>query len=273
MKRKAGRWWLALTGYAGAALTVSACGGSGRGAECRADAWQGQCVLRTLTTVRTVERFPRSYVVVEGLYEPAPGSAPGAPVEIRKEFTAEALQEADLKSYLQQNANAPCSVQLPRGAACEQAVRDFAVAPYQGAPTTLAQTSVEGCALIEKTGLAPNAAAGQSIPDDFPFDEGTAAPSSAAQQAVDRLAHQMQSDPRIQCVALSGQNSFGEDFALSDQRARAIQKLLLQRGIEPHRVTVFAAVLPTYAGTSAQERQVVAKDRNVRATIVIYAKE
>lgn len=254
------------------AITCAGACDSRRGAACHSGGWEGQCNLRVVTKVRTIERFPRSFVVLEGLYEPASGSGPGAPSEIRKEFTAQALQENDLRAYLEQHPSVSCSVRFPQGAACEQVVADVALEPFQGTTASAAESGPRGCALIERGGLAPNAANGQEGLADFPFPANTSTPSSDAFAVADSLSERMKSDARIQCVALSGQVAADEEFPLADQRARAVRKLLTDRGVEPERLTVFSPTVPTYAGTSAQERQVLEKDRNVRATVVIYAK-
>src|SRR5450755_1482094 len=79
------------------------CGGpGGSGGGCHYETWQGQCTLTSVRTARTVERFPKSYVVIEALYEPKSKEGEFSPPPFRKEILAPAENEFDVTEHLHQ---------------------------------------------------------------------------------------------------------------------------------------------------------------------------
>lgn len=239
--------------------------GCGRSADCQQEAWAGRCVLKGVSTVRTIERFPVAYVVVESWYEPAPQSAPGAPAALRKEFTAEASQESDLKDYLNKFQNVDCHAEAPRGAPCDKMAIDLAIPPFQ-ASAKADNEAPQGCAQIEKGG---GTGAAKPIADEFRFEENAVAASPDVQAMADKIARTIKSDPKIECVALSGQISFGEDLSLADQRARLVKDLLIQRGVDAGHLIIFNTTVPIYADIAPQDRFSNPEHRHVRLTIVL----
>src|SRR5689334_22163051 len=101
--------WFALAGCGGPSASASGC---------HYETWQGRCQLQGVRTSRVVERFPKSYVVVEATYEPM--STPGtfSPPPFRKETLAPAESEMDLTNHLKQYADVACAVQNPIGDPC-----------------------------------------------------------------------------------------------------------------------------------------------------------
>lgn len=257
-----------------AAAGIPSCGGAQTNtAGCAQQRWQGQCRLDAVTTIRTVERFPRSFVVLEAIYVPQ-ASGGVTPSEVRQEFTVQALQEAAFRDHLSAHGIVPCTVEPAQGAACGQPVVQVALPAFQPPAAATARAAHRDCADLEEaegrgeSGVESAPALGER----FRFDQGSAAVTPALQEAATAVARQMKNDPGIECVALAGNVAVGEPMTLAQERSRAVRDLLLSHGIDPSRITIFTTNVPTYAGTAPQERQVLPEHREVNVKIVLYGK-
>jgi hypothetical protein len=237
-----------------------------RGGACEWESWRGQCKLDSVKRIRSVERFPRSFVVVEALYAPEDASSRGAPAVIRQEHTIDARHEYDLIKHLRSYASVPCAVHVRDEGVCGTSEMVVAVPGFRP-QETVKQSGPSGCALLDHP-VPGSTRAAEALDEPLRFDEGSATPTSEIVASVSRIAARLSSDSSIECVAVGGQNAYGEDFRLADQRARAIHQMLLDRGVASDRLRVFPAVVPTYAGTSAMERVSDPEHRRVHLTIV-----
>jgi hypothetical protein len=253
------------------ALTGVSCSGSGgsAGGGCHYESWQGRCKLVGVRTARVVERFPKSYVVVESTYEPATSNGAFAPPPFRKETLAPAEFELDATQHLRQFAEVECSVQNPVGDPCSPkmvaSVPEF-VPPVAEA----ASNGPVGCAKIEHSGGTAPVPAGKSLPGPFQFDASSAEATPAVKNLADEAVRAILQDPSIECVAIKGQSAPGEPFSLANDRAQAVRRLLESRGIEHTRVTIFESSAPSYTA-SPDDQPVLAEHRRVHLSIVVYA--
>jgi len=249
---------------------LAGCGGpsASSASGCRFDAWEGQCDLKDVRTVRVVERFPKSYVIVEALYEPKARPEEFAPPPFRKQLMTPAEYEQDLMAHVRAYPSVHCVVQGPIGDPCaptmEAAVPEFV--PKTGLATTVA----EGCAKIERSGgSATLPASPVQLPGPFQFGEGSASETPDIQALADDAARAISKDPRIECVAIRGMSAPGEPFSLANDRAQAVRRLLEARGIPHTRVTVFEGTAPTYTA-SPDDQPVLSEHRRVHLSVVVY---
>src|SRR5262249_29172826 len=135
---------------------LTSCSGAqhGAGQGCNYGAWQGQCRLVSVRTARTIERFPRSFVVLEASYEPIMTEGVLSPPGFKREFTAAAGTEGELENHLKQNGVVQCQIQPPASDSCAPtmlaSIPTFIPNGVAGGPT-----GPVGCAKIERSGNAP----------------------------------------------------------------------------------------------------------------------
>ncbi|MGH7635488.1 MAG: hypothetical protein ACRENC_17270 [Gemmatimonadaceae bacterium] len=251
-------------GGAGCAGPQGAAGGG-----CRYDSWQGQCALTSVRTARIVERFPRSYVVMEALYEPKAKDGEFAPPPFRKETIAPAEYELDLADHIRKYPLVHCVVQDPVGDPCAPTMA--AAVPAFEAPSTpeVAHMPV-GCNKIEHAELSAPLATPVELPGPFQFEENSAAAGPVVNAVADDVAKALRDNPRIECVAIKGESAPGEAFSLANDRAQEVRRLLEARGIDHSRVTVFEATAPTYTATP-DAAPALPERRRVHLSVVVYA--
>jgi outer membrane protein OmpA-like peptidoglycan-associated protein len=252
------------------ALSGTACEPQGsNGSGCKYDGWQGRCALVGVRTARIIERFPKSYVVIEATYEPQ--STPGqfAPPPFRKELITPAEYEQAYSDQLRQSPNVECAVleatQDPCGPKMSARVPEFVVP----ATPQVAQGPV-GCAKLEHADPTPSPV---SLPGPFQFEQNSASDDDAIRRLADDVAERIRADQRIECVAIKAKTAPGEPFTLANDRAQLVKRLLESRGIDRTRLTVFEATAPTYTVAPAEEQPPLAEQRRVFLTVVVYGQK
>ncbi|HEX7668315.1 MAG TPA: hypothetical protein VF395_01970 [Polyangiaceae bacterium] len=258
--------WLTFLALGVSGVSCSGSGGSSGGG-CHYESWQGRCKLMGVRTARVVERFPKSYVVVESTYEPATANGIFAPPPFRKETLTPAEFELDLTNHVRQFAEVDCSVQNPVGDPCSPKMQ--AAVPEFIPPAAAAAGGAVGCGKIEHSGGTAPVPPTLSLPGPFQFGASTAETTPDVQQLADEAARAILQNPRIECVAIKGQSAPGEPFSLANDRAQAVRRLLESRGIEHSRVTIFESSAPSYTA-SPDDQPVLSEHRRVHLSIVVY---
>ncbi len=221
-----------------------------------------------MKTVRVVERFPKSYVLVEALYQPESKGGEFSPPPFRKEVMASAEFEQDLSDHLRKFPSVECSVDNPVGDPC--APKMVAAVPEFVEPSApSAAAGPVGCEKIERSGGTNDVPSSVTLPGPFQFDEGSAAETSAIRRLADEASQKIQRDPKIECVAIKGKSAPGEPFTLANERAQLVKRLLESRGIARSRVTVFEAVAPAHTA-SPDDQPVLSEHRRVHLSVVVY---
>jgi outer membrane protein OmpA-like peptidoglycan-associated protein len=247
------------------------CGGPGSsGGGCHYESWQGRCKLQGVRTSRIVERFPKSYVVIESTYEPTSSSGVFAPPPFRKETLTPAEFELDLTNHLKQFAEVDCAVDSPVGDPC--APKMHAAVPEFVPAATTAATGPVGCGKIEHSGGTVEVPSTVSLPGPFQFGDGTAEATPEVRALADEAARAILQNSRIECVAIKGQSAPGEPFSLANDRAQAVRRLLESRGVDHTKVTIFESSAPTYTA-SPDDQPVLAEHRRVHLAVVVYGGE
>jgi outer membrane protein OmpA-like peptidoglycan-associated protein len=263
--------WSGLVGatlFASVLTSLSACGGPGSGGGCHYESWRGTCTLRGVRTEKIIERFPQSFVVVEATYEPVSKGGEFSPPPFNKRAMAPAEFEADLTAHFRKQSSVECAVDNPVGDACAPKMT-AAVQEYVPPASAPVATGPVGCAKIEHQEGAPAVPASAVLPGPFQFDANSSAESDDIRKLADEAAQKILHDPHIECVAIRGNSAPGEDFTLANDRAQKVKRLLLARGIDPSRVTVFEATAPSYTA-SPDDQPVLAEHRRVHLSVVVY---
>jgi hypothetical protein len=258
---------LALVVGFGGMLAATGCDGGSNSSGCRFDSWQGECTLSSVRTVKVVERFPQTFVVVEALYEPKLQGNVFPPPPFRKQIMAPAEFEHELTSHLQQYPTVHCVVQEPVGDPCAPTMA--AAVPEFVPPQQHVAAVAEGCAKIEKSGGSNLPTTPVPLPGPFEFDQGSASENAQILSIVDDAVSAIKKDPRIQCVAIKGMSAPGEPFTLANDRSQLIRRLLEARGIDHTKVTVFEGTAPTYTA-SPDDQPVLSEHRRVHLSVVVY---
>jgi outer membrane protein OmpA-like peptidoglycan-associated protein len=250
------------------ALGGVSCGGpGGSSGGCHYESWQGRCKLQGVRTARIVERFPKSYVVVESTYEPVTSNGLFAPPPFRKETLAPAEFELDLTDHLRKFSEVDCSVQSPIGDPCSPKMQ--AAVPAFAPGAVAAAAGPVGCGKIEHSGGTAPVPSTVSLPGPFQFEASSAEVTPEARHLADEVVRTILQNPRIECVAIRGQSAPGEPFSLSNDRAQAVRRVLESRGIDHSRVTIFESSAPTYTA-SPDDQPVLAEHRRVHLSVVVY---
>lgn len=251
-----------------AAVSVStACGGPQSGGGCHYENWSGTCELRGVQTEKIVERFPQSFVVVAATYEPV-SKGQFSPPPFTKRVMAPAQFEADLTGFLRKQQSVQCSVDNPVGDPCAPKMM-AAVQEYVPPSTAAVPTGPQGCAKIEHSSGAPPVPSTATLPGPFQFEASSSSETDAVRRMADQAAQAIQKNPRFECVAIRGMSAPGEPFTLANERAQTVKHLLLARGIDPSRVTIFEPTAPTYTA-SPDDQPVMAEHRRVHLAVVVY---
>ncbi|MBK7582708.1 MAG: hypothetical protein IPI67_21240 [Myxococcales bacterium] len=240
----------------GALLLASffACGGPSE-RHCAAEApWSGTCNLKSVTKIREVE-FPAPHGIYEVIYEPQsnPSNTTFTPPILREEIRVMSSQEVELDGFFAQHQTATCQMAAPPPGVCEPGKLSINLPPFQPTGATPAQ-QVHGCAQIESQAtqdklpeLSKNAA---QMPEEILFSEASAVATPEATAQVTAAAARIKANPGIECVAIVGQISPGEQPAVAMERARTVRQLLLQNGVEATRLTTLTLTAAVYGGGS-----------------------
>lgn len=262
--------WLGVVGAASLAAVMSmlgACGGPQSGG-CHYETWSGTCELRGVRTEKIVERFPQSYVVVEATYEPLSQGGQFSPPPFNRRMMAPAQFEADLTAFMRGQKSVQCSVDNPVGDPCAPKMM-AAVKEYVPPSAPIVPTGPVGCAKIEQSSGAPPVPSTATLPGPFQFEDSSSLATDQVKRLADEAAHAIQQNPRIECVAIRGQSAPGEPFTLANERAQTVKRLLLARGIDPTRVTLFEPTAPTHTA-SPDDQPVLSEHRRVHLAVVVY---
>jgi outer membrane protein OmpA-like peptidoglycan-associated protein len=262
---------LGVFGAASVTAVVSvlvACAGPHSGGGCSYENWSGTCELRGVRTEKIVERFPQSYVIVEATYEPVSKGGQFSPPPFSKRVMTPAQFETDLTGFLRGQKSVQCSVDNPVGDPCAPKMT-AAVQEYVPPSTPVVPTGPVGCAKIEHSSGAPPVPTTATLPGPFQFEASSSQETEQVKQLADEAARAIQRNPRIECVAIRGQSAPGEPFTLANERAQTVKRLLLSRGIDPTRVTLFEPTAPTYTA-SPDDQPVLAEHRRVHLAVVVY---
>lgn len=253
-----------------ALAVVTACGGAqhGAGGGCNYGTWQGKCRLVSLRTARTIERFPRSFIVLEAAYEPQMTEGVLSPPGFKREFTVAAGNEGDLEAHLRRYETVDCQIPPPATDSCSPPMAAN-IPTFLPRAAGSAPTGPAGCAKIERSGNAP-IPSNAVLPGPFQFEEMGATATPQLEQMADEAARRILSDPKIECVAIKGKNAPGEPFMLANDRAQLVKRLLEQRGIDRTRVTVFEATAPSHTANPNEDQPVLAEHRRVYLSVVVY---
>lgn len=111
----------------------------------------------------------------------------------------------------------------------------------------LAVTSVIGSSVVTSSVEAPAASASAcriNLPDRFVFGQGSDIISSDQLPFGEQVARILRDHREIECVQMTGSWSTREGRSLGLQRARAVLKLLVSRGVEPGRLMASVADAP-----------------------------
>lgn len=236
------------------------------------------CKLGPVRTVRVTEAFPRSYVTLEAAYEPQPNPSSPAltPAEVRQEFRVPAEQEDQLRTHLSNHALLPCQATELSDETCSPGRVQIAIPAFTPTATAAPKpTGPQNCQLLDTQGvsrskpLKPEQIPGLQLPGEVLFDTGSAVLGSALQAKLQEVARTLASHPEVQCVALTGHVAAGESSLLADQRSRAVQKALIQYGVDSTRIVAFGGAVPLY-GEQQAERTADPKDQNVRFSVLLY---
>lgn len=254
----------------GAAALLSACGGSkNAGNDCHYESWLGKCRLMGVRTTRIIERFPQSFVVVEAAYEPLSTERGPTPPTFSRSATALADHEQALTAHFEQYPQVECAVDDPAGQPCSPHMH-VALPEFLPPTASAAPVATEGCARIERSGIAPPPPEVGKMPGPFQFAADSAGESPDILQIADLAAQAIRKDRRIECVAIKAKTAPGEAFTLANERAQLVRKLLETRGVEHARLTVFEATAPTRTAAPDADQPSPDEERRVHLTIVVY---
>lgn len=233
-----------------------ACGGPSQ-RSCASEApWSGTCKLKSVIKIRHAE-LPVPHGIFEVIYEPqSNASNPNfTPPALREEIRVPAAHELELDDYFKKNETAPCQMSPSPQGTCQPGAVSINLPPFQPTGVTPSQ-EIRGCAQIESQAtqdrlpeLSKNA---QQMPEVMLFAEASAATSPEIVLAAQTAAQRIKASPGMECVAVVGQVSPGEQAAVAAERAKAVRQLLLQNGVEPARLTTITVTAAVFgSGTEA----------------------
>jgi outer membrane protein OmpA-like peptidoglycan-associated protein len=270
--------------FAGTTLAVAiatsfgGCGGpSGSMDRCSYEGWAGTCTLRSVNKVREVE-FPQAHVVFEALYSPVQNANnPGhTPPEVREEIKILANQELEFRDYLAKNASVPCQVLPGTGASCSAVRVGVQLPAFTPSGAAVATNENYGC---EKLDVAPDGNTPPSspppsdvkLPGEFFFEQDSAEINQTLADQATQVANILRDNPAIECLGVVGQTTHGESPSLAAERALSIKNLVLSKGIDGKRLTIFSANVRVY-GTGQALPEPDAKERKVNLRVMIHSK-
>jgi outer membrane protein OmpA-like peptidoglycan-associated protein len=242
-------------------------------APCPAQAWAGDCVLRSVTKVEERE-LPVPYVIYEGVYAPQRNSQypQFTPADVRVRMGALAKHGLALSDYYKANPVVHCHAApvagscVPQDAVADLKEFDPAQANASSAPRTT------GCAAIdassEQDRLARSGASSSQIPERFQFTADSAALAPEANESAKAVAQRLLDNPSIECVGVVGQISQGESASLAEGRARAIKQLLVSLGVDSKRLTTIAVNSNVY-GQGAKTPEADPNNRRVSLSVLL----
>ncbi len=270
---------------AGAAVVVTvgigACGG-GRNTECRYEPWRGTCQLVDVRHIQIVEAFPRSFSVLEAIYD---AKVPGSVIspQFRQEFRTPAIYEEQFVRHLKANAAVSCEGQDARGS-CPKSGSGQALLPMftpSDTDATVAALGPVGCEKLDQVlvnnpaaaqGTAISAAGGSVMQERFEFEAGSEATTARHAEIARGVAQLMQANPKIECIAIVGQISRDEPIPLAENRARAVRQLITGHGIDARRFVTHGATVPMSGGQGqAVGAPVDPKLRSVRMSVLLVS--
>ena len=239
-----------------AVASIAACGGPSE-RHCAAEsAWSGTCALKGIAKLREAE-FPVPHAVLELVYQPeSNASSPTfTPPAVREEVKILAAQELELRAHVEQHSRVQCQMAAPAPGSCQPGRMSLAIPPFNPTGATAA-AEVPGCAQSESQAtqdqLPAMTAGATPITEVFSFGESSAELTPDAAQAANQVAQRLVENPGIECVAVIGQVSPGEQASLAAERARKVRELLMSAGVQGARLTVISVTQQVFgAGSEA----------------------
>jgi outer membrane protein OmpA-like peptidoglycan-associated protein len=228
-------------------LSIATGCASAERAPCPAEAWAGDCVLRSVNKVEERE-MPVPYVVYEAVYAPQPNPRypQFMPADVRVRMGALAKYELALTDHFKAESVVQCrAAAMPGSCVPGDAVAEVKQFDAASATTNAAAAPrTTGCAAIdaasEQDRLSRAGSASTKIPERFQFAAESAALAPEASTSASAVAKLMRDNPSLECVGVVGQISQGESSSLAENRARAVKQLLVSLGVESSRLTTIA---------------------------------
>lgn len=240
---------------------------------CPAVAWEGECLLRSVTKVEERE-MPVPYVVYEAVYAPQHNATypQFTPADVRVRMGALGRKEQALKDSLNAQATVQCHAAPVPGSCIPQDVMAD-VKPFDAeAAETNAAPQTTGCAAIdaasEQDRLSRSANSATKISERFAFAADSSALSPESTATATTVAKRLLEDPSIECLGVVGQISQGEAASLAENRARAVKQLLVSLGVEGKRLTTIAVNSNVY-GAGAKTPEVDPNLRRVSLSVLL----
>jgi outer membrane protein OmpA-like peptidoglycan-associated protein len=259
------------------AIFASACASGPSASQCRAEVWEGECQLASITKVEDAE-FPTPHVVLEATYRPLPNAAhsdytPGA---IGKRSWVKAQHELLLYDYLEAHPRVPCRTEAPAAGACVAPSVTVGLADFdaRAAAESAAAPPVKGCAQIEATSTQDKLQGGQTtrtfVSQRLRFALNSAELPPDADGITGEVARLLASNPAIECLGVVGQISIGEPPALAEIRAKAVRDLLAAHGVDPSRLLTVGVTAKVF-GTGSRPEDGDPADRKVGFSVLLEA--
>lgn len=239
---------------------------------CNRDTWTGSCFQRGTQPLREVE-FPVPYTVYQVIFSPRQdfGASFFAPPDASLEYQVMSGDEEAFTAYLAQYRTAQCRLGYEASTECTPGRLEIAIPPFDARLYRAAASAdaPQGCRRIEAqgTGAGPDLGHSEKLGAPLHFATGTDALDATGIEALDAAARTLLGDPSIECVGLVGQIASGEPLGLAEQRARAVKRLLVERGVAESRLMTVTATVPVYSGP---ERPVAdPAEQRVHMTIIL----
>jgi len=250
---------------------ASGCAGA-RPPPCEREQWAGSCFQRGTQPLRELE-FPVPHSVYQVIYSPRQdfGVSFFVPPDATLEYQVMSGDEAAFTAYLAQYQTAQCRLVHETSAECTPGRLEIGVPPFDPAVYRASQSAgaAQGCRQIEAQGTGPRPDIGHSEKLGAPlyFARGTDVLDAPSAETLDAAARTLQGDASVECVGLVGQISSGEALGLAEQRARAVKRLLVERGVAENRLMTVTATVPVYSG--AERPPADPAEQRVHMTVII----
>ena len=184
-----------------------------------------------------------------------------------------ASQEQALRDHLEHSMPAACHLQAPPPGTCVPGKLVVSVPPFDASRTaSTAPAGPVGCQKIESSAtqdtVRGDLGGTSTMPEYFEFEANSAELGANAEPLVQGIAARMKANPTLECVAVIGQVSPGEQIGLADSRARAVKDRIAAAGVDPHRMVVISLTQSVFgSGTAAKPAD--AKLRRVSVRVIL----
>lgn len=225
--------------------------------------------------VRVREReFPVPQVTLQLIYAPVPNASYPSftPPDHIEEVALLASQEGAFRDHVERNADVACQLQPPPPGSCVPGQLKLEVPAFDAAQAPEPEP-VRGCAQIDAASSQERLPAlmanpGNDFPEAFQFEEHSAELTDSGRALATRIAERLASDASIECLAIVGELSYGEKLTTAAERARVVLRFLLERGVDPSRLTTIVPTSPLSA-TAESEKTVDPAERRARVRVLL----